>query len=176
MYIKDTSSAINIYMKMKCVHVFLNMFKVCLLRSFRRSFLIHFLRSPAGSWYNTPMMHLCLVIISVSGLFAYSSCRHEAGETPAFKSPVHHDHFRICASWRLSWNAFMACCGLLDGDQWRLCRKREIQDGIKCWLQTPAEKLSAVIFPFQNNHCQGEIIYSRSQRENSCSINTFSAL
>lgn len=107
--------------------------------------------NPAGSWYNSPMTHLCLVIIPVSGLFAYSSCRHVAGETPAFKSLVHHDHFRICASWRLSWNAFMSCCGLLDGDQWRLCRKREIQDGIKCWLQTPAEKLSAVIFQFQNN-------------------------
>lgn len=139
MYIKDTSSAINIYMKMKCVHVFLNMSQMCLLRSL-------------GSWYNSPMTRLCLVIIPVSGLFAYSSCRHVAGETPAFKSLMHHDHFRICASWRLSWNAFMACCGLLDGDQWRLCRKREIQDGIKCWLQTPAEKLSAVIFQFQNNH------------------------
>ena len=28
------------------------------------------------------MTHLCLVIIPVSGLFAYSSCRHAAGENP----------------------------------------------------------------------------------------------
>lgn len=28
------------------------------------------------------MMHLCLVIIPVSGLFAYSSCRHAVGENP----------------------------------------------------------------------------------------------
>lgn len=75
-------------MKMKCVlGVFLNLHAVFLLQK-----LIQ----------DTLMMRLCLAIIAVSGLFAYSSCRHAVGETLAFKSLMHHNHFRICASWRLS--------------------------------------------------------------------------
>lgn len=157
MYIKDTSSAINIYMKMKsvlCFWIFYCSIKyvmICISNwkcahwepwsegTFQSIFDCCNISNPTGeSIWDAHMTHLCLVITPVSGLFAYSACRHGLGEAPAFKSLVHHSHFRIWTPWRLSWNAFMACCGLLDRDQLRLCRKQGIQDGVQCCLHNPA--------------------------------------
>lgn len=64
---------------------------------------------------------------------------------------------RMYASWRLSCNAFMTFCGLLDRDQLGLCRKQEIHDVIN-W-SWPLAKVKLFICKAKEN-----II---------CTINTF---
>lgn len=121
--------------------------------------------NPTGeSIWDAHVTRLCLVITPVSGLFAYSACRHGLGEALAFKSLVHHSHFRIWTPWRPSWNAFMACCGLFDKDQLRLCRKQGIQDGVQCCLHNPAKK-GKVLLLLSKHWLRWNYLFSEPERK-----------
>lgn len=101
MYIKDTSSAINIYMKMNRVFS-------CLLPKVLGSF-----RKPpeAPSAQDTRRSHDAF-LLSEHPCPRFAFCFRADVQLQKPNSLVHHIHLRICASWRPSWNAFMARCGL----------------------------------------------------------------